>query len=254
LVPNTLFNGLTEGNLEFSMYSSFNGLNGYWLHSTHRLPSDTNCCHSWISCKTDPKSARLLWDALWICALWVMDTPLSPQSVYYAVPAVGARDHSCSSHVPGRPAMLVWHPGVDIQAVFTAMVGAVCSGCPSGAAGNVGLAGLSLWNSCGFMTFVQDVLNVKNKSIYNWKLVSSRSHKLSWMVHEWYMNGSWMIHEWFMNGSLPSLWTICVSFMFYIHLFIQRLNHGHSYWQLWLLCVIYCCLYHLAFCAVVCAQ
>jgi hypothetical protein len=29
LVPNTLFNGLTEGNLEFSMYSSFNGLNGY---------------------------------------------------------------------------------------------------------------------------------------------------------------------------------------------------------------------------------
>ena len=41
---------------------------------------------------------------------------------------------------------------------------------------------------------------------------------------------------------------------FNLNLFIQRLNHGHSYWHLWLLRVMYCCLYLLALCAVVCAQ
>ena len=40
---------------------------------------------------------------------------------------------------------------------------------------------------------------------------------------------------------------------FYLNLFIQRLNHGYSYWQVWLLCVMYCYLY-LTRCAVVCAQ
>ena len=37
------------------------------------------------------------------------------------------------------------------------------------------------------------------------------------------------------------------SFISLGYLFNQRLNNGHSYWQLWLLHVMYCCLYLLAF-------
>ena len=39
---------------------------------------------------------------------------------------------------------------------------------------------------------------------------------------------------------------------FYLNLFIWSLHHRPSYWHLWLLCVMYCCLYLLDLCAVVC--
>ena len=35
---------------------------------------------------------------------------------------------------------------------------------------------------------------------------------------------------------------------------LQRLNHGHSYWQLWLLCVMYCCLSSCPLCCCLCAH
>ena len=50
--------------------------------------------------------------------------------------------------------------------------------------------------------------------------------------------------------------TSCIehSNWFYLNFFFQRLNHGHSCRQLWLLCMMYSCLFLLELCAVDFAQ